>query len=190
MPLYKKLAGQKLPIFAWDAGVQAPKTGDAANITARISKDGGASAATNDANPTELDATNMKGIYLFDITETESNADMIALVAVSATAGVRIEPVIFLTLPSQFKYSGEVMHVGVVNTANFTPTTTECEADGADFPNDPDRYNHRALLAIHTATLRGEAARITDYSFTNGRGHFFFEAMSDVLANGDLIMVV
>lgn len=97
MSLYKNVASQKLAVFAWNALADAPKTGDAANITAQISKDGGAAAATNDLNPTELDATNHKGIYIFDMAQAETNADMIVVSPVSATAGVVIDPQMVFT---------------------------------------------------------------------------------------------
>jgi len=95
--LFKNIAGQKLAIYAHDTSADAPKTGDASNITAQISIDGGATAATNDTNPTELDATDAKGIYIFDLTQAETNGDLIILSAVSSTADVQIEPVIAYT---------------------------------------------------------------------------------------------
>ena len=63
--MYKNVASQKIAVFAWDNANGLPKTGDAANISAQISKDGAATAATNDVAPTELDATDAKGVYLF-----------------------------------------------------------------------------------------------------------------------------
>jgi uncharacterized protein (DUF169 family) len=100
MILKKNMAGQKVAVYAWDDGAGAPKTGDAANITAYLSKDGGAAASTNDMNPTELDSTNMKGVYIFDLTQAETNADLIMLVAKSATANVTIRPVFINTVIS------------------------------------------------------------------------------------------
>lgn len=97
MGLYKYVTGQKLAVFAWDTIADAPKAGDAANITAQISKDGGAAAATNDTNPTELDATDHPGVYIFDLTQAETNADMIVVSPVSATAGVVIDPQMIFT---------------------------------------------------------------------------------------------
>jgi len=99
MAVYKNVASQKVAIYAYDSDAGAPKTGDAANITARLSKDAAVSAATNDANPTELSATHHPGIYVFDLTQAETNADMLVLSAVSATADVVIEPVILYALP-------------------------------------------------------------------------------------------
>lgn len=96
--IYKNKGSQKLPVFAVDA-TGAAKTGDAANITAQISKDGGACASSNDANPAELDATNAPGVYLFDMTQAETNADLIVLTAKSTTSGVIIRPMILFTEP-------------------------------------------------------------------------------------------
>ena len=98
--MFKNVASQKLAVFAWDNATGAPKTGDAGNISAQISKDGGATAATNDVAPTELDATDAKGIYLFDMTQAETNADLVILSAVSSTADIDLQPVIIYTIPA------------------------------------------------------------------------------------------
>ena len=97
MPFYKNVASQKIAVFAWDTNADEEKTGDAANITAQISKDGAATAATNDVNPTELDATDAPGIYLFDMTQAETNADLVLLFAKSATSDIKMEPVSIYT---------------------------------------------------------------------------------------------
>lgn len=103
MPIYKNVAGQKVPVYAWDdttaAGTDPSKTGDAANITAEISKDGGASAAANDANPTELDAADHPGVYLFDLTQAETNADVIVITPVSTTSNILLDPIVIYTTP-------------------------------------------------------------------------------------------
>ena len=96
--MYKNIASQKVAVFAWDSVADAPKTGDAANITAQISKDGGACAASDDANPTELDATNAKGIYLFDLLQAETNCDLFVLSAVSSTENIVLDPVFIYTV--------------------------------------------------------------------------------------------
>jgi hypothetical protein len=96
--MFKNVASQKVAVFAWNAGTGAAKTGDAANITDQISKDGGATAATNDVNPTELDATDAPGIYIFDLTQAETNADLVILSAVSATSNIQLRPVVIYTV--------------------------------------------------------------------------------------------
>jgi len=95
--MYKNVANQKIAIYAHDTDADAPKTGDAGNITAYISKDGGGVAQSNDVNPTELDATNAKGIYIFNLTQAETNCDLFVLAAASATSNIQIEPVMAYT---------------------------------------------------------------------------------------------
>jgi len=90
--MYKNTADQKLRVYAHNTGTDSPATGDAANITAQISKDGGACAPSDDANPTELDATNAPGVYLFDLSAAETDADQLVVCAQSSTANVHIEP--------------------------------------------------------------------------------------------------
>ncbi len=99
MAFYKNVASQRITVFAFDVSTNLPKTGDAANITARLRKDGGATAATNDVNPTEVDATNMPGLYEFDMTQTETNADHVSLLAKSTTANIQLDPVVIFTDP-------------------------------------------------------------------------------------------
>lgn len=107
MAIYKNKASQKLAVFAYDSTTGAAQTGDAANISAQISLDGAATAATNDAAPTELDANDAPGVYLFDMTQAETNADLLVLAAVSSTDNILLEPLLVYTQPE-------------VRTANLT----------------------------------------------------------------------
>ena len=96
--MFKDVDSQKLAVFAWDNASGAPKTGDAGNISAQISKDGAATVATNDVAPTELDATDAKGIYIFDMTQAETNGDLVIVSEVSLTADIDLQPVIIYTV--------------------------------------------------------------------------------------------
>jgi hypothetical protein len=82
----KNVAGQRWIVFAFDRTDNTPKTGDAAQITAKIAKDGAAAGATDDTNPTELE----DGFYEFDLTQAETNADELWLTAESSTADVQV----------------------------------------------------------------------------------------------------
>jgi len=97
--MQKNVASQKVLIYAHDTISDVAKTGDAANITAYISKDGGATAehTTPSANPTELDSTNMPGVYVFDLAQAETNCDDFVLYAKSSTSGVAIDVVKMVT---------------------------------------------------------------------------------------------
>jgi len=97
--IIKNKASQKIYIFAENATTRAGVTGQADNITARISKDGGTVVQTADVNPTEVDATYMPGVYAFDMTQDETNANMILLTALCTTSGVVINPVAIMTMP-------------------------------------------------------------------------------------------
>ena len=50
MGLQKNVASQKWWVFAFDRTDNTPKTGNAAQITAKIAKDDAAAAATNDVH--------------------------------------------------------------------------------------------------------------------------------------------
>ena len=95
--MFKNVASQKVAVFAWDNSLGVEKTGDAANISAQISKDGAAPAATNDVAPTELDATDAPGVYLFDMLQAETNADLVVISPVSSTTDIVLRPVFIYT---------------------------------------------------------------------------------------------
>jgi len=97
--MFKNLASQKVQLFAFDTTTNLPKTGDAANITAYASKDHAAPGALTDTSATEMDATNAKGVYLFDLTQGETNADELTFTAKSSTANVSITPRFVTTQP-------------------------------------------------------------------------------------------
>src|SRR5436853_6554933 len=102
--MLKNVASQKLIVFAFDATTNLPKTGDAANLTAYVSKDYGAVTVLGDTSATEMDATNAKGYYLFDLTQTETNADTLLFSAKSATSNIVVigSPATVFTLPANF----------------------------------------------------------------------------------------
>ena len=82
----KNVTGQKWMAFAFNRTDSTSKTGDAANITAKIRKDYGTATATNDVNPTEIE----DGYYEFDLTQAETNADVLDLLPESSTADVQV----------------------------------------------------------------------------------------------------
>jgi hypothetical protein len=90
MSILKNVAGQKVAVYAYDAANDAV-IGDAANITAQLAKDGGVSASTDDAIPTELDATNHPGVYIFDLLQAETNALQLVISPASSTGGVSLD---------------------------------------------------------------------------------------------------
>lgn len=104
--MFKNVASQKIEIFAFDYSTGAPKTGDAANITMYVAKDGGAVTALTDTSATELSATNAPGWYQCDVTQTESNADVCLFTGKSSTANTTIVGQRVLTRPALFTTLG------------------------------------------------------------------------------------
>ena len=82
----KNVASQKWIVFAFDRTDNTPKTGDAAQITANLRLDGGAANAVDDVNPAELE----DGFYIFDITQAETNADLILMTPASSTGNIQV----------------------------------------------------------------------------------------------------
>ncbi len=80
---------------AWDS-TGSPKTGDAANITVRIRKDGGSLTATTNSC-VEIDATNAPGWYEVELTASEMTANSIFVAPQSSTSGVSCESLTILT---------------------------------------------------------------------------------------------
>lgn len=125
--MIKNTASQKWRVFAFDATDGSPKTGDAGNITAKISKDGAALAPTDDTNPTELES----GWYEFDLLQAETNADEILIVPVSSTADIEVvgAPANVITNPSNFGDLG-IESDGDVTKVNTAEAVTGISAGG------------------------------------------------------------
>ena len=87
--MQKNVAGQKVRVFAFTRSTSDPVTGGAANITCKVSKDNGTATALADVNPTETE----DGYYLFDLTQAETNADVLDFYPESSTSGVQVIPV-------------------------------------------------------------------------------------------------
>lgn len=106
--MFKNTASQKLIVFAFDSTTNTPKTGDAANLTAYVSKDYGAVTVLGDTSATEMDSTNAKGYYLFDLTQAETNADCLMFSAKSSTSNIVVigAPAVVQTVPAAIGTAG------------------------------------------------------------------------------------
>ena len=100
--MFKNQASQKIALFAFNTATGAPKTGDAANLTAYVSKDFGAVTVLTDTSATEMDATNAPGWYLFDVSQSESNGDDLLFSGKSSTSGVTVVGRPVTTVPIRF----------------------------------------------------------------------------------------
>lgn len=99
--MFKNVAA-KFMVFAFDSTTNLPKTGDAANITAYVSKDYGTVTVLADTTATEMDSTNAKGYYLFDAAQGETNGDCLMVSAKSSTSNIVVvgAPAVIYTRPT------------------------------------------------------------------------------------------
>ncbi len=98
----KNTASQKLEVFAFDYTTGAPKTGDGANLLAYVNIDEAGYGTLTDTSATEVDSTNKKGLYLFDLTQGETNGTKLGFFAKSSTANVSCicRPAVSFTQPT------------------------------------------------------------------------------------------
>lgn len=128
--MFKNVASQKIVFIAYDATTGIPKTADSANITAYVSKDGGTVTVLGDTSATEMDATNAKGAYIFDVAQSESNADMLLFSAKSSTANIYLDPIVVFTTPPNFNAQSIDSNgrVDVIKVAGTTQTARDLGA--------------------------------------------------------------
>lgn len=127
--MFKNTSGQKIAFYAIDTATNLQKTGDAANITAYVSKDYGAVTALADVAATELDSANAKGLYLFDVSQAESNGNTLIFSAKSTTAGIRLDPKIVETTAP--RYTGTAQN-GSNNSITMQAGTTSLQCCPGD----------------------------------------------------------
>lgn len=100
--MFKNVAGQKAYIYAYDASTGLPKTGDAANISLAVSKDGAAPAALGTVAPAEVSSTLQPGWYAATMTQAETNGDQLLIGGKSSTANVVVVGAAIFTRPANF----------------------------------------------------------------------------------------
>lgn len=160
--MFKNTASQKIYYFAFDSATNLPKTGDASHISGYIAKDFGSVTQLTDTSATEVDATNAPGLYVFDITQTETNADVILASGKSSTSGIVVmgAPATIFTLPPNFGAfalssqgrvdigkvaGGDVNGVGSVGSNPFTGNITK----------DGSNYRLLVWLVVNGTTIPG-----------------------------------
>ena len=127
--MFKNVA-TKVAIFAFDVTTGAPKTGDAANLTAYASKDYGTVTVLADTSATEMDSTNAKGWYLFDLAQGETNADALLFTGKSSTANVSLVGQMVFTTPANFS-AASIDSNGRVDVIKIAGTTQTARDIGA-----------------------------------------------------------
>lgn len=120
--MFKNVANQKIAVFAFDTTTGAAKTGDSANVAVYLSKDYGSVTQLTDTSATEMDATNAKGWYLFDVSQTETNADALLFTGKSSTANISVVGQLIYALPANFT-AASIDSSGRVDVAKVGGTT-------------------------------------------------------------------
>ena len=78
--------------IAWDTANNIGKTGDGGNHTISGSRDGTQFTPT-DNTPSEIDSTNLKGVYSIDLTAVENNGSFLTMGGESSTGNIVIIPI-------------------------------------------------------------------------------------------------
>ncbi len=101
--MYKNVA-TKLIVFAWDATTGLPKTGDASNITSYVDIDFAGVNQLADTSASEIDSTNAKGYYQFDVAQGETNGNALLFTSRSTTTNIVVVavPAMVFTTPNHF----------------------------------------------------------------------------------------
>lgn len=146
--IFKNTAGQGVYLYATTSS-GAPDTGDSANITVTISKDGGAASATATAHPTEIGA----GAYWLPLAQAETNANAIFIAASSATSGVRLAPVIVYTNGGTMNLAAPGAANGLI-TVGTTVAANVVQVGGVAIPAP----NVGGVLPVDVTYLDGSAA--------------------------------
>lgn len=177
--MQKNVASQKWIVFAFDETNNTAVTGDATNITAKISKDGAAGVASNDTNPTEIE----DGYYVFELTQAETNADLLLILPESSTANTQVVgvPGTAYTRPPNFPSLGiesdgdlskvEALENDSVNAAALaTDAVTEINAAQGTVVVDVLTRDEilRRLLARASGNYTGARDRVVVYKRQDG----------------------
>lgn len=128
--MFKNVASQKISVYAYDSTTGAPKTGDSGNISVYVSKDYGSVTQLGDTSATEMDSTNAKGWYLFDLTQAETNADACLFTGKSSTSNIYIVGQLIYTNPANFTTTSIDSNgrVDVIKIAGTTQTARDIGA--------------------------------------------------------------
>lgn len=121
MAIFKNISNQSVAIFAYDSTSGSGIINDSTNITAYISLDVSTPTSINDTNPTEIDSTAMPGMYMFNLTQSETNADRIIIYPSTTTENVIIDPIIIYTEPYIYD---KIKDIQSMAKGDFTIDTT------------------------------------------------------------------
>jgi len=158
--MQKNVASQKWVVYAFDTTDLSAKTGDAANITANLRIDGAGANAVDDENPTELE----DGYYIFDLSQAETNGNMILIAPSSVTADIQVigVPGVVFTVPPNFPSLG-IESDGDLSVVN---TLTGHTAQSADNETKLTTIQAKTDLIPASPAAVGSAMTLGDAAIT------------------------
>jgi len=187
--------------LVWDTSNNVGKTGDSANITLNIIKDGGASASLTNTI-TEPTSANMPGVYEVALTTTEMTADFITVGGKSSTADSVVFPVFIQTDQGDIAVidtnvdtiNSNVVTIDTnVDTINSNVVTIDTNVDTINISTSGTDTLINALNDISTTdvnttitnnttigTLSTEANATSNVSTINGNTDTKISALNDV----------
>lgn len=148
--IWKNEASQAIELLAWDQTANTPKTGDSANLTVYIKVGSAAVTALSDTSATEVDAVNMPGVYQWDLTAAETNAEKIILYGRSSTADVTLDPVSLWPVDKITVASG-VASANAVQIEGVT-ATTQLEAKSKEAISELLQAHAGSIYAVTSST--------------------------------------
>jgi hypothetical protein len=151
--MFRNESGQYVFLFMVDAS-GAAKTGDAANISVRVAKDAGSTAAGG-GSVAEVDATYMSGLYRYAPTQSETDAEVVIFYPSSTTSGVSGDPAEHRPRQDRFPVTAVVSDAG--NTA------TTFKTDLTESTND---HWKDAYFTFFSGALKGQVKKISAYNGT------------------------
>lgn len=166
--MFKNVAGQKVRVFAFDATTNLPKMGDAANLTAYVSKDYGAVTVLADTTATEEESTNAKGFYLFDLAQAETNADYLGFSGKSSTANIVViaVPGVVYTVPPNFATASIDASGRVLLQPSQPGVTIPTVTTLTNLPAIPANWITAAGIAAGALNGKGDWLTATGYNST------------------------
>lgn len=146
--LQKNVASQKWVVFAFDRTDNTPKTGDAAQITAKITKDYGSATAVTDTNPTEIE----DGYYIFDLAKAETNADILLILPESSTGDIQVIGVPSTQTTVAYAIKTATDQIGSADITVSSPIAT----DGDITLHQYDDYNNNESRSLEWTNSDGD----------------------------------
>ena len=120
--LFKNVASQGVYLFLIDSSTGAGKTGDASNISATVSIDGGASSASANS-VSEIGG----GVYTLTLSQAETNGDRLAIIPSSSTSSVVGSPIIAFTTGGAVPAAAAGASAGLALTSSVDDVETKID---------------------------------------------------------------